>query len=308
MFEQKLIKAPQIFVFPVYILHLKQMLQNELETAIKLAKKAGEVILEFYALEIIAEEKFGIDNFSEPVTIADRTASRIIVEGIAGVFPDDAILSEEETDDKIHRVSKERVWIIDPLDGTRGFINKDGDFAVQIGLAEKGEAILGVVFAPYRKKLYYASKGNGAFVIEDENPPRRLKVSEITDFSEMNIAVSRNHRSPKMSDIFKEFRFKNEIQRGSVGIKIGLIAEQTADLYIHLSPHTKFWDSCAPQIILEEAGGKLTGIFGEKIIYDLKDVQNHNGILATNGAIHAQTVENLKPLLTKFGRLKVKAK
>lgn len=284
------------------------MLEKKLETAIEIAKLAGGVIMEFYALEIVAEEKYGVDNFSEPVTIADRTASKIIVERLAEAFPDDAILSEEETDDTKNRVSKDSVWIIDPLDGTRGFVNKDGDFAVQIGLAEKGEAVLGVVFAPNQNKLFYASKNNGAFVIEDDKSPRRLKVSELTDFEKMNIAVSRNHRSPKMSEILKEFRFSREIQRGSVGIKVGLIAEQAADLYIHLSPRTKFWDTCAPQIILEEAGGKMTDLFGEKIRYDLKDVQNHNGIISSNGAAHDQILQLMKPLLTRFGRLRVKAK
>lgn len=284
------------------------MLEKKLETAIKAAKIAGEAIMGFYALDVIAEEKYGIDNFSEPVTIADRTASKMIVEHLGEAFPDDAILSEEETDDAENRISKDSVWIIDPLDGTRGFVNKDGDFAVQIGLAEKGEAVLGVVFAPNHEKLYYASKGGGAFVIENNKAPRRIYVSELTDFTKMNIAVSRNHRSPKMSDIFREFRFSKEIQRGSVGIKVGLIAEQIADLYIHLSPRTKFWDTCAPQIILEEAGGKFSDLFGEKLRYDLKDVQNHNGIISSNGASHEQIVEIMKPLLTKFGRLRVKAK
>jgi 3'(2'), 5'-bisphosphate nucleotidase len=284
------------------------MFEKKLETAIEAAKLAGEVIMEFYALGVIAEEKYGVDNFSEPVTIADRTASKIIVERLAEAFPDDAILSEEETDDMKNRMSSDSVWIIDPLDGTRGFVNKDGDFAVQIGLAEKGEAVLGVVFAPNQKRLYYASKDNGAFVIEGDKSPRRIHVSELTDFTKMNIAVSRNHRSPKMSEISKEFRFSREIQRGSVGIKVGLIAEQIADIYIHLSPRTKFWDTCAPQIILEEAGGKLTDLFGEKLRYDLKDVQNHNGIISSNGASHDKIVELMKPLLTKFGRLRVKAK
>lgn len=284
------------------------MFEKKLETAIEIAKLAGEVIMEFYALEIIAEEKYGVDNFSEPVTIADRTASKLIVERLAEAFPDDAILSEEEKDDTKNRMSSDCVWIIDPLDGTRGFVNKDGDFAVQIGLAVKGEAVLGVVFAPNHKKLYYASKGSGAFVIEDGKTPRRIHVSELTDFTKMNIAVSRNHRSPKMSDIFKEFRFSKEIQRGSVGIKVGLIAEQIADLYIHLSPRTKFWDTCAPQIILEEAGGKLTDLFGENLRYDLEDVQNHNGIISSNGAAHDKIVEIMKPLLSRFGRLRVKAK
>lgn len=284
------------------------MFEKKLETAIEAAKLAGEAIMGFYALDIIAEEKYGIDNFSEPVTIADRTASKIIVERLAEAFPDDAILSEEETDDTKNRISKDTVWIIDPLDGTRGFVNKDGDFAVQIGLAEKGEAVLGIVYAPNQKKLYYASRGNGAFVIEGDTTPRQINVSELTDFTKMNIAVSRNHRSPKMSEIFKEFRFSKEIQRGSVGIKVGLIAEQIADLYIHLSSRTKFWDTCAPQIILEEAGGKMTDLFGEKLRYDLKDVQNHNGIISSNGASHEQIVQLMKPLLTKFGRLRVKAK
>lgn len=284
------------------------MLEKKLETAIEIAKLAGEAIMGFYALDIIAEEKYGVDNFSEPVTIADRTASKIIVERLAEAFPSDAILSEEETDDTKNRLSKDSVWIIDPLDGTRGFVNKDGDFAVQIGLAEKGEAVLGVVFVPNQKNLYYASKNGGAFVIEGDGEPRRIHVSELTDFTKMNIAVSRNHRSPKMSEISKRFRFSKEIQRGSVGIKVGLIAEQIADLYIHLSPRTKFWDTCAPQIILEEAGGKLSDLFGEKLHYDLKDVQNHNGIIASNGASHDEIVAIMKPLLTKFNRLRVKAK
>ncbi len=91
-------------------------------------------------------------------------------------------------------------------------------------------------------------------------------------------------------------------------MKVGLIAEQIADIYIHLSPRTKFWDTCAPQIILEEAGGKLTDIFGEKIRYDLHDVQNHNGVLSSNGAAHDKAVKKLKPILNEFGRLRVKAK
>ncbi len=284
------------------------MLEKKLETAVEIAKLAGEVIMEFYALEVIAEEKYGVDNFTEPVTIADRTASKIIVERLSEEFPADAILSEEEKDDRKKRLASEDVWIIDPLDGTRGFINQDGDFAVQIGLAERGEAVLGVVFLPFRKKLFYASRNNGAFLIENSGMPKRLTVSDETDFTKMKLAASRNHRSPKMKRIVEEFKFKDEINRGSVGLKVGLIAEQIADLYIHLSPRTKFWDTCAPQIILEEAGGKLTDLFGLPFRYDLLDVQNHNGVLASNGAAHDETVKLLKPILNEFGRLRVKAK
>lgn len=283
------------------------MLERELETAISLACRAGKSIQEYYALEIIAEEKFGADNFSEPVTVADRTASTIIVEGLAEIFPDDAILSEEEPDDHANRLSKSRVWFIDPIDGTSGFIKKDGDFAVQIGLAENGVAVLGVVLLPVRDALYFASKGNGAFLVEQDSPPRPLHVSAETDFSKMNLAVSRNHRSPNMWRIIESFGFRQEIQRGSVGLKIGLIAEKTCDLYIHLSSRTKFWDTCGPQIILEESGGTLSDIFGRPIRYDSRDVQNHNGILASNGKSHDSAVQSLRPILNKLGRLKLSA-
>jgi 3'(2'), 5'-bisphosphate nucleotidase len=282
------------------------MLEKELEVAIALARSAGAKILEFYALEIIAEQKLGADNLTEPVTIADKTASKIIVEGIEEAFPADAVLSEEESDNAEDRLFGKRVWIIDPIDGTWGFIKKDGDFGVQIGLTENGEVILGVVYLPVSGKMFYAAKRQGTFLIENAGEPRRLLVSGKTDFAEMNLASSRNHRSPRMYRIIEEFGFKKEIQRGSVGLKVGLIAEQICDLYVHLSARTKFWDTCAPQIILEEAGGRMTDIFGVPLRYDLRDVQNHNGILASNGASHEKAVTALKPLLNEFGRLRVK--
>lgn len=281
------------------------MLSKELATAIDLARQAGARILEFYALEIIAEQKTGVDNFSEPVTIADRTASQMIVEGLTKAFPDDGILSEEEDDIVEIRTSRNRVWMIDPIDGTWGFINKDGDFGVQIGLTENGRASLGVVFLPFHDELYYASQDEGAFLVKNGETPMRLNVSDKTDFRQMTIAVSRNHLSPKMSRVAKDFSFKAVVHRGSVGLKVGLIARREADLYIHLSPRTKFWDSCAPQIILEESGGIMTDLFGAPIRYDLHDVQNHNGILASNGAAHEEVVKKLQSLLHEFGRLKV---
>lgn len=284
------------------------MLEKELETAITLARKASDLIIDFYENGFEIEEKIGVDNFSEPVTIADKLASKLIVEGLHEIFPGDAVLSEEESDNTKKRLSKKRIWMIDPIDGTQGFVDKAGDFAVQIGLAENGEPVLGVVLLPFYDCLYFASKGAGAFAIEKNKMPKQLQVSDKTDFSEMNLAVSRSHLSPKMSHIAKDLGIGKIIKRGSVGLKVGLIAGRDCDLYIHLSPRTKFWDTCAPQIILEEAGGKLTDIFGEKIRYDLRDVQNHNGVLATNGASHEKMISSLKPLLNKFGRLRIKAK
>ncbi len=279
----------------------------ELKTAIELARNAGNVILEHYAQEIIAEEKLGIDDFWEPVTVADRAASRLIVDGLERAFTDDGILSEEEVDRIGERLSKERVWIIDPIDGTAGFVKKDGDFAVQIGLALNGKAILGVVFLPFHDVLYFAETGKGSYC-ESGGTVRKLHTSSMIEFNKMQMAVSRNHRSPKINAILADFGLKGELQRGSVGLKIGLIAEQTCDLYIHLSPRTKLWDTCGPQVILEEAGGRMTDLFGDEFKYNIADVQNYGGIVATNGASHDRTIERLQPLLSEFGRLKFRSK
>lgn len=278
------------------------MLQKELEIAVALARLAGKTILKHYADGFETEEKIGADDFSEPVTVADREASQIIVNGLASAFPEDGILSEEEIDDIDLRVSKRRVWIIDPIDGTAGFVKHDGDFGVQIGLADDGVAVAGVVYLPFHDVLSYAVKGLGSFTISSSGEPVRMQTSDILSFPDMGLAVSRNHLSGRMNRIIEHFGFSRIINRGSVGLKVALIADRTCDIYIHPSPRTKLWDTCAPQIILEEAGGRFTDLFGSDIRYDRVDLQNHNGILATNGASHEKVVEHLKPLLAEFGR------
>ena len=279
------------------------MLDLELATATDLARKASLLVLDYYNKGVKTQQKIGVDNFTEPVTVADKAASRLIVDGLNATFKDDFVLSEEEQDIPLERVETGRVWMIDPIDGTWGFIKKDGDFAVQIGLIEDGDPILGVVLLPFYDVLYWAVKGEGAFMTRDGGRPEKLNVSANTDFRKIDLAVSRNHRSPKIGRIKRDFGLRSEIQRGSVGIKMGLIAERCSDLYIHLSPRTKFWDTCGPQIILEEAGGRVTDLFGSRIRYGHRDVQNHGGVVASNGVIHDQAIKRLRPLLEEFGRV-----
>ena len=282
------------------------MFEKELTAAINIAREAATLILQHYALEIVEENKIGADNFHEPVTAADRDSSALIVERLSADFPSDAILSEEAADDAKTRISKARSWIIDPIDGTAGFIKKDGDFSVQIGLADGREPVVGVVLMPFHDVLYYASKGSGSFAVQN-GETTQLTVSTTTDFGEMILALTKNHYSNKMAAIIDAFGFASKVRRGSVGLKVGLIAERECDIYIHPSPRTKLWDTCAPQIILEEAGGKLTDLFGAPMRYDIADVQNHNGILATNGVSHNAAVEHLRPVLAELGRLRVVA-
>jgi 3'(2'), 5'-bisphosphate nucleotidase len=274
---------------------------RELCVAVELAREAGAAILDLYDGLIEVQQKYDLDHL-EPVTLADRIANEIIVNRIAREFPDDGILAEESEDTE-RRLGKQRVWMIDPLDGTNGFIDGNGDFAVQIGLAEDGEAVLGVVYQPLTRLLYRAVHGQGAWIERPETPPEQARVSVQTDFSLMRLAASRSHRSPRMDRVLKAFGVKQEVRRGSVGIKVGLIIERQCDLYVHLSPRTKQWDSCAPQIILTEAGGRFSDIFGAPITYNSPQVQHRNGLIATNGVAHDQVIEALAPLLVEFGRV-----
>jgi 3'(2'), 5'-bisphosphate nucleotidase len=275
----------------------------ELRLALRLAREAGAAILELYKRPIEVLQKFDLD-MREPVTVADRVANDLIVSALQTHFPGDGILAEESLDTE-DRLSKRRVWMVDPLDGTNGFIDGNGDFAVQIGLAEDGEAVLGVVYQPLVDLMYRAVRGGGAWIERLGEDLRRAEVSARRDVSQMRLAASRSHRSPRMDRVVRALDVKQEVQRGSVGIKVGLIIEQQCDLYLHLSPRTRQWDTCAPQIILREAGGLLSDLFGGPITYNSAEVQHRNGLLASNGVSHEHVIKTLRPVLAEFGRVPV---
>ena len=278
--------------------------EKEINAAAELARTAGAILLKHYHSPFLVEQKINALQEMEEVTAADREANDLIVRRLATEFPDDGILAEESVDTE-DRLTKERVWLIDPMDGTKNFVQRDGDFAVQIGLAVAGQAVVGVVYQPVRDVLYRAVLGQGAWTELQGKQAERLRVSGKTDPAEMILASSRSHRSPRMERVVESFGFKDEMRRGSVGVKIGLIAEQQADLYLHLSPSTKQWDTCAPEIVLTEAGGRLTDLFGEPLHYNALRIDNRNGVVATNGVAHETVIENLRPLLREFGRVPV---
>jgi 3'(2'), 5'-bisphosphate nucleotidase len=278
----------------------QQTYDYEMSIALELAREAGAAILDFYEGPLDIEQKTGADDY-EPVTQADKVANEIIVSRLLKEFPADGILAEESVDTP-HRLDKQRVWMIDPLDGTTGFIEGNGDFAVQIGLTENGSCMLGVVYQPLTGVLYRAVRGKGSWIERPQLVPARARVSDHKDISTMRLAASRSHRSPRMDKVVQAFGLREEVLRGSVGIKVGLIVEQQCDLYIHLSPRTKQWDTCAPEVILHEAGGRLTDLFGQPLRYNDLDLQNRNGVVASNGVSHESVVESLQPLLTEFGR------
>ena len=248
------------------------------------------------------------DEFDEPVTQADRAVNELIVRALREQFPEDGVLAEESVDTD-RRIGRERVWMIDPIDGTKGFIAGTGDFCVQIGLAVNGRAALGILYAPATDVLYWGARGHGAWVVRPTSEAgasvkaERLRVTGETELSRMRLAESRSHRGPYMQSVVNVLGVRAEVRSHSVGIKVGLLVEKQADLYIHLSPKTKQWDTCAPEAVLAEAGGRMTDVFGQPLHYNTPDVLNRNGIVASNGAAHEQVVARLQPLLREWGRV-----
>src|SRR6476659_3036906 len=166
-------------------------LNHELEFTNALARAAGTVLLRHYHSPFRVEQKVNALQEMEEVTAADREANELIVHRLNEEFPDDGILAEESQDTDL-RLGKERVWVIDPMDGTKNFVQRDGDFAVQIGLAVNGESVLGVVYQPVRDLLYYAVKGGSAWIEGANRQAERMTVSAKVDPREMILASSRS--------------------------------------------------------------------------------------------------------------------
>ena len=260
-------------------------MEKELEVARRLAREAGVIIMEFYRGETEVQWK----GYDDPVTAADHAANEMLVRELHRHFPQDAILSEELPDD-LDRLNHDRVWMVDPIDGTKQFIERVDEFAVMIGLAVAGEPLVGVVYNPATDRMYYAAPGIGAFV-EEKWTTKRMRVSEITDPTKMIAALSRSHHNPATDHIRQQMGIAEGIRSGSVGLKLGLIAENRAHVYINTQPRTKQWDSCGPEAILRAAGGTVTDAHGQPLKYNVPELRNLGGIIATNGVIHEKVVE-----------------
>jgi|SRR5262245_7088391 len=269
-------------------------MKNELEKAKELAVTAGSLLLKHYrGVPAISWKRPG-----DPVTAADRAAGKFLVGELNRLFPDDGILSEEGSDDPA-RFSKARVWIIDPMDGTKEFIDRLGEFAVMIGLAVDGTATLGVVYQPVTRKIYYAVSGQGAF-LERKGDIRQLRVSTETDPLRMSIALSRSHNSSQVDLIRDRLGIEGTIRSGSVGLKVGMICEGCVHLYLHTGSRTYQWDTCAPEIILREAGGRMTDVYGASLRYNKPELRNLRGVIASNGTLHDRIIEVTTEVLTGF--------
>jgi 3'(2'), 5'-bisphosphate nucleotidase len=270
-------------------------LTAELDFAIKTAREAATIVNTFYVGS--AEVRYKSEN--EPVTEADRSANQHILARIQTVFPHDGVLSEESKDD-LARLEKERVWIVDPLDGTKEFIARNGEFSIMIGLAIRGQPALGVVMQPDPGLLYAGAVNQPAYMYE-AGDRIMLQVSEVAQPGKMTLVTSRSHRPQIVDKMCKSLHISRERISGSVGLKVGLIARHLADFYVHPSPGCKEWDLCAPCALLQAAGGVMTDCWGNPLRFNQSDVRAHNGIVASNGQAHDEIIATVIRICEESG-------
>lgn len=263
---------------------------EELEVAKRLAREAADVINRVYAGAFDVVQKAGGGG---PVTEADKRANELIVTGLNKAFPADEIVAEEST----HVAPKgNRVWFVDPLDGTREFVDRNGMFAVHIGLAVDGVAVAGVVLAPVHGACWSGAKGSPC-VLELGGERRELSMQPVKHAKDLRLIVSRSHKSKKTAAIRDALGITQVKEQGSVGLKCALLALGEADLYLHPSTMSNRWDSCAPQAVIEAAGGMLVGFDGAPYGYEGREIVNSRGLVGC----HRETWAMVEAAAKQYG-------
>jgi 3'(2'), 5'-bisphosphate nucleotidase len=268
-------------------------LDREVDVAARIAREAGELVLGYHGKQLAVRAKAG----DEPVTDADLAANAFIVARLSEAFPDDVILSEEIPDTG-ERLGRRRVWMVDPIDGTRDFIAGDSGFVVMIGLAIDGRPAAGAVAHPVSGRIYMGAAGVGAWVEVELGERTPIRTSQIAGPPDIRLVASKSHRTPRVDAIKRAMQITDEINVGSVGLKIGLVAEGHRDLYAYGGGRTKIWDTCGPEAILIGAGGRMTDIDGRPLVYDRPELHNRRGIVASNGPLHDFVISTLAPIVT----------
>ncbi len=252
-----------------------------LNEIVNISELAGNAIAEIFINQTPIEVAKKADN--SPVTIADLTAHNLIVQHLTALNPHIPILSEENSIvDFDTRKQWQQYWLVDPLDGTKEFINGFPDFTVNIALIENNVSILGVINAPMKKTTYYAAKTMGCFKKHSERAPQLLQLpNQYQKKDSITIAVSRRH-GEDIAEFAKQFKTVHTIPMGS-SLKMCIIAEGLADVYPRIGP-TSEWDTAAGQCILECAGGKILDREQNPLRYNTKDsLRNPNFIAIGNG-------------------------
>ncbi len=240
-------------------------LPDLIEPVKDIARQAGQQILDIYESDYAVEQKHD----ESPLTDADIAAHKTIVEGLSKLTPEWPILSEESSEIPFsERSSWSQYWLVDPLDGTKEFISRNGEFTVNIALIRGHEAVLGVVHAPVHDIDYYGELSMGAYIQYQGHEPRLIGVSPFIS-GPVRVVGSRSHRGNSLDNYLAKLGEHELVSMGS-SLKICLVAEGKADVYPRLGP-TSEWDTAAAHAVVTCAGGHVVDVDGKPLRYNTKD-------------------------------------
>lgn len=251
-------------------------MQELLESVIRIAQQAGAAIVEVAQAsgDLSVEKKAD----KTPVTEADLRAHDVITHELSKLTPDIPVISEEDdADSNSKRLQWPCCWLVDPLDGTRGFIDGSGEYTVNIALIDNHRPVMGVIYAPQLKqRLYYAVDGLGAFCRQN-GVNEQIHSLKFDQARGLNIAVSQYHRSAWLDELLADIP-KYELVRMNSSVKICFVAEGVADIYPRLGP-TSEWDTAAGQCIVEQAGGAVVDLDGQALTYNARNTLINPGFI-----------------------------
>jgi 3'(2'), 5'-bisphosphate nucleotidase len=262
----------------------------ELQAALDAARLACAALREAYArFEAIPNAPASIS------TDADRQSQEIILSHLHRLFPDDALCAEEQTPTLAQSPhTGPRLWIVDPIDGTRGFAQKNGEFSVMIAFVADGTIAVGVVAEPAKERWTWAMRGAGCWRRDGGGEAVRCRVTATDDLAQATLTQSHAADPAKPSRRVQLIRPAKVVETYSAGVKLALVARGEADVYLNTYPVCHDWDLCAGHILVEEAGGRVTTLAGEELRYGLPGAVQRGGVLASNGRLHEAALGRMK--------------
>ena len=260
---------------------------KELLVALEAAGKASKLIRkEYESFAAVPDAPVDIS------THVDKASQELILNILRAAYPNDALCAEESVAgfESVPKSGK-RTWVVDPIDGTRGFAKKVGQFSVMIGLLVDGEAVVGVVAEPAQDRTTYAQRGNGCYCAVGDETLTRCRVSKRAPGAlVMTQSWAKPGQPSKASEAIKPAKV---IETYSGGVKLAQVARGDADVYANTYENFYDWDICAGHVLVVEAGGTVTDLAGRPIVYQAADFSQRKGLLATNGPAHAEVIKKL---------------
>jgi 3'(2'), 5'-bisphosphate nucleotidase len=260
---------------------------KELEAALEAATDASELIRsEYEAFAVVPDAPASIS------THVDKASQNLILEFLHAKFPDDALCAEESLAgfEGIPKTGR-RVWVVDPIDGTRGFAKKTGQFSVMIGLLADGVPVVGVVAEPAQQRITYAQRDGGCYSAMGEGTITRCRVSQRP--AEKMVLTQTWSKPGETSKPVRILKPASIIETYSGGVKLALVARGEADVYPNIYETFFDWDICAGHVLVTEAGGTVTDLAGNALQYQAPDFSQRKKLLASNGVAHTELVKAL---------------